>query len=129
MAFSFSKKYNSGKIFEIDPSGFEYKKIEELWNDLLELNDGDIDAASEEVTTIRGLYIGSKSLYNDGASVIAATDSFYLNLPYHVMPTVKQILSDREAINAINNGKVGITLYPYQSHGKDCVAFNWVDIK
>ena len=45
MAFSFASSFNTKRLFDIDTSDFEYKKLEELWNENSEI------VAEEEVCT------------------------------------------------------------------------------
>ena len=42
--------------------------------------------------------------------------------------TAREILADSEAVEAIKNGKVGYTIYEYESHGKKCYSISFVDL-
>lgn len=115
--FSFSKRYNKEKVFTINTSTFEYFSLEEMYQD------------EETVYPVRGVYINNKSLY-DPAPVLA-TDRYYVNLPAHMVDECRDIISDRQAISAINRGLVGFTIYNYHQErfNKDCYSIKWVDIE
>lgn len=125
MAFSFASSFNTKKLFDIDTSDFEYKKLEELWNE-----NSDI-VAEEEVCTkvfpVCGLYLNKKSMY--GPQAVLATDEYYVNLPENMYDSAVEILSDPRAIKAINDGKVGFQIDKYyqKRYEKYCYSVIWVD--
>ena len=114
--FSFSKRFNKEKIFNIDTTNFDYVSLEEMYQD------------DDIVYPVRGIYLNEKSLY-DPAPVIA-TDSYYVNLPSHMYQQCKEILGDRIAINEINKGCVGFIIYRYEQKrfNKICYSIRWVDV-
>lgn len=114
--FSFSKRYNKEKLFNVDTSNYEYRTLEEIYID------------EETVYPVCGVYINNKSLY-EPAPVIA-TDECYVNIPSHMLENCREMLKDEEAINAINEGFVGFTIYKYhqEKYNKDCYSVRWVDI-
>lgn len=114
--FSFSKKFNKERIFDIDTSDFDYRSLEELYQ-------GD-----DIVYPVRGIYENKKSLY--GPSAVLATDSFYVNLPSHLYDECVEILSDRLAINEIKKGRVGFTIYKYKldKYTDTFYSIRWVDV-
>ena len=120
MAFSFSKKFNVERKFDIDTSEFEYCSLEELFH---EVGD-DPDCAF----TIHGVYINSKGLYEDAP--VLAIDDRYVNLPAFLTPTCKSMLEDNQCIKAINAGLCGFTIYEYEQkrYGKKCYSVKWVDM-
>lgn len=128
MAFSFSKKFNKERLFNVDTSNFDYVSLEDLFYDSLQSNDGDSKAASETVYKIRGVYINTKGNY-DPAPVIA-TDDCYVNLPSHMTETCMAMLADPSCIKAINDGKCGFTIYEYEQkrYNKTCYSVRWVDM-
>lgn len=119
--FSFSKRYNSEKLFDIDTSEFEYMSLEDL---------ATATANSEEpvVFIVRGIYINNKSLY-DPAPVVALDDC-YVNLPSHLLAPCKEMINDRLAVDAINEGRCGfrIETYHQKRFNKDCYSVEWVDV-
>ena len=50
-------------------------------------------------------------------------------MPKHLGETFREILANTEAVQAIKDGKVGYTIYTYESHAKTCYGINFVDIK
>lgn len=125
MAFSFASSFNTKRLFDIDTSDFEYKKLEELWNENSEI------VAEEEVCTkvfpVCGLYLNKKSMYDP--QPVVATDECYVNLPANMFDSALEILSDPRAINAINAGKVGFQIDKYyqKRYEKYCYSVIWVD--
>lgn len=135
MAFSISKKYNKEKLFNINTDGFEYVSLEDLYNERAnnvvseDFEDFDevYEIVEETVFQVRGIYINTKGLYDDAP--VVALDSAYVNLPSHLTPICKEILSDPQAIAAINAGRVGFTIYKYEKpqYHKTCYSIKWVD--
>lgn len=125
MAFSFASSFNTKRLFDIDTSDFEYKKLEELWNE-----NSDI-VAEEEVCTkvfpVCGLYLNRKTMYDP--QPVVATDECYVNLPANMFDSALEILSDPRAIKAINDGKVGFQIDKYyqKRYEKYCYSVIWVD--
>lgn len=119
--FSFGKKYNSEKLFNIDTENFDYMSLEDL---------AKATENSEEVPVfvIRGIYINRKSLYDP--SPVIALDDCYVNLPSHLLPACDEMLHDRIAIDAINEGRCGfrIEMYHQKRYNRDCYSVEWVDI-
>ena len=114
--FSFSKKLNKERIFDIDTTNFDYCSLQELYQ-------GD-----DIVYPVRGLYENKKSLY--GPSMVLATDSCYVNLPSHLYDDCKDILNDKLAINEIKKGRVGFTIYKYKldKYSDTYYSIRWVDV-
>lgn len=119
--FSFSKKFNTEKLFNIETEDFEYMSL------------ADLAAATENceespVFIIRGIYINRKSLY-DPAPVVALDDT-YVNLPSHLLPACEEMLHDRLAVDAINEGRCGFRIEKYfqKRFQRECYSVEWVDI-
>lgn len=140
MAFSFSKKFNKEKLFKINTDGFEYVSLEDLYREteqrVILANDEIVDYVDTKdvadqvqstVFQVRGIYINTKGLYDDAP--VLALDSAYVNLPAHLTPICKEILSDPQAVAAINAGRVGFTIYTYEkpTYKKTCYSIKWVD--
>lgn len=119
--FSFSKKFNTEKLFNIETEDFEYMSLEDL---------AKATESCEEppVFVIRGVYINRKSLY-DPAPVLALDDC-YVNLPSHLLPVCEEMLHDRLAIDAINAGTCGFRIEKYfqKRYQRDCYSVEWVDV-
>lgn len=120
--YSFSKKFNTRKIFNIDTEGFEYASLEHLYQKDAENEDG------PQVYVVRGLYINKKSLYD--ASPVAALDDCYVNLPAHLTEVCQEMINDPVAVVAINNGHCGFRIEKYhqKKYNRDCYSIEWVDL-
>ena len=123
---SFAKKYNKGRLFEVDNDGLEYASGEVLFNKY----------GQNAIYEVSALYISKAGVYGDSPIArvtIGAGSAEYtclMNMPKHMTEVVKDILSDTESIEEIRRGKVGIKLYPYHSdtYNKDCFGVEWVDL-
>lgn len=119
--FSFSKKFNTEKLFNIETEDFEYMSLEDLAK-------ATENCEEPPVFVIRGIYINRKSLY-DPAPVVALDDT-YVNLPSHLLPACEEMLHDRLAIDAINQGRCGFRIEKYfqKRYQRECYSVEWVDI-
>ena len=119
--FSFSKKFNTEKLFNIETEDFEYMSLEDLYRATSSLEE-------PPVFVVRGVYINRKSLY-DPAPVVVLDDT-YVNLPSHLLPACEEMLHDRLAVDAINEGKCGFRIEKYlqKRYNKECYSVEWVDI-
>lgn len=115
MAFNFAR-FNKERLFNIDTTSFEYTNLEQLYN----------EAGPDAIHKVTALYIGTKSIYDEEAPVLA-TDSEYVNLPVHQLAEVKEMLADRRAIAAINNGECGFKIEEYYQarFKKNCYVARW----
>lgn len=115
--FSFSNKFNKTS-FGIDTKDYEYIKLSELAN----------ASSPDEIHPINGLYVHGSAL-GDSPVVIDIHAKKLVNMPKHLGETFREILADTEAVQAIKDGKVGYTIYTYESHAKTCYGINFVDLK
>ena len=116
---SFASKFNKGKKFNIDTEGFEFVDRKDLF-------------ASEgegAVFPLTAIFINTKSQYGDHP--VFATDKFFVDAPAHMMDVVEDILKDDDAIEDINNGKVGFTLYEFTSdkYKVNSIGIRFVDVE
>ena len=114
-----ASKYNKERKFTYNvPQGLVYTNLEQLMK-----RDG-----AGAVYMVHALYINTKGHYGD--SPVAATDTAMVNLPSHMLGTVKDMLEDDEVIQAVNDGKFGFTIYEYttQNCKSACYSAKWVDI-
>lgn len=115
--FSFSNKFNKAS-FGIDTKDYEYIKLAEVAK----------ASSPDEIHPINGLYVHGSAL-GDSPVVIDIHAKKLVNMPKHLGETFREILADAEAVQAIKDGKVGYTIYSYESHAKTCYGINFVDIK
>ena len=124
---SFSKRFNTEKLFNIDTTDFEYHSLEEL-----AVQQGDEPEFADEpgfgVYVVRGIYINKKSLYDP--SPVIALDDCYVNFPAHLLEVCQEMISDRAVVDAINEGHCGfrVTKYHQKRYNKDCYSVEWVDL-
>lgn len=120
MAWSFSKRYNTEKLFDVETSGFDYFTLEDLWDKY-----GDDE---NTIYVIRGVYINTRSMF-EPQPVIALEDC-YVNLPSHLTNLCREMLSDRLFINAVNKGQCGFTIYKYlqKRFNEEYFGVRWVDV-
>lgn len=117
---SIANKYNKGNQFNFQiPDSFGYVSLEDMYK----------YHGEKEVYTVNAMYINHKSQYGDAP--VIATDSCLVNAPAHMTDTVLEMLQDAEVIDAVNNGLLGFSIYPYQSKNAKGTFYSikWVDIE
>lgn len=115
---SFASKFNK-TTFGIDTTNFVYVKLADIFN-------SENEGGKDFIHNVNGLYV-HKSQLGDSPVIIDEENKRLVNLPGHTAETIREILSDDEAVEAIKSGKVGYTIYEYESHGKKCCSISWVD--
>lgn len=116
---SFASKFNK-TTFGIDTTDFQYTKLADIFN-------SENEGGKDVVHKINGLYV-HKSKLCDAPVIIDEENKRLVNLPKHTAETVREILADDEAVQTIKDGKVGYTIYEYESHGKKCYSISFVDL-
>lgn len=116
--FSFASKFNKTS-FGIDTTDFTFVKLTDLFNSKQ-------DGGGDVVHPIDGVYV-HKSQLGDSPVIIDAANKRLVNLPSFTGETIREILQDSDAIQAIKDDKVGYTIYEYESHGKKCYNITFVD--
>lgn len=114
--FSFAARFNKTS-FGIDTTDFKYVKLSDLF-----AQDG-----GDTIHPVNGLFV-HKSALGDAPVCIDGANHLLVNFPSHTTEVVREILADSDAIQAIKDGKVGYTIYEYDSHGKKCYGVNFVDM-
>lgn len=112
-------KFNKERLFTQDTAGFAYISIEEA---------AEKYGTDTEPIKLTGVYISNKSQFSDEAPIIA-TEEEYINLPMHQLSEVKEILTDKAAIRAINSGEAGVyfTTYFQKRFQRTCYKVVWAD--
>lgn len=108
----FSKLFNK-QIFNIDTKDFSFKKLSEL--------------DKSKVYKLDGVYLNRSKFGNQGVAIVT-DEKILVNLPLHLTETINAILSDVEAIETIENGKVGFTVKTYEKNNKECFSITFVDL-
>lgn len=116
---SFASKFNR-TTFGIDTTDFQYTKLADIFN-------SESEGGKDVIHHINGLYV-HKSQLGDSPVIIDEKNKRLVNLPSHTAETVREILADDEAVETIKAGKVGYTIYEYESHGKKCYSISFVDL-
>ena len=62
---------------------------------------------------IRGMFTKPSKFGGEQATMIC--DEFYVNLPTHLVPTVKEVMNDDEAVKQINAGIAYFKIYSYDN--------------
>lgn len=140
MAFSI-KKYNKGNNrFNIDTKNLKYRKLKELHNDEIVAHEDDVDIAPGHVTYVIGaLFVNTKSKYGDSPAAVVMdvnpatgemVPAFIASLPTHCAETVREMLEDEEAVDAIKNFRVGFTIREYETKTYKITAYapEWCDV-
>lgn len=116
---SFASKFNK-TTFGIDTTDFKYTKLADIFNSKSE-------GGKDVVHPINGLYV-HKSQLGDSPVIIDEENKRLVNLPSHMGETIREILADDDAVQIIKDGKVGYTVYEYESHGKKCYSISFADL-
>ena len=94
-------KFNKVELLFNDNERFEeFKTLEELFK----------ENGNKKVYIVKGVYV-YKSTYGDGCFI--KSDSFNITLPTHMVETIINIRKDKESVEQINQGKVGVSIYSY----------------
>lgn len=115
-----ASKYNKVvNKFNANTEGFAYFKLSELFE----------ENGADHVYPITSMFISHKGKFGDSA--VVSTDECFANFPNHMVETIKDMINDDECVDAINNGKLGFTIYQYTDNtfGKICYAPDFVDIE
>lgn len=115
---TFASRHNKTS-FGIETKDFPFVKLSTLYND--KKNGG-----GDVVRPVNGLWV-HKSQLGDSPVIIDAENKMLVNLPSHLSEEVRGILACEDDVQAIKDGKVGYTIYEYDSHGKKCYSIHWVD--
>lgn len=116
--FSFASTFNKSN-FGIDTTDFPFVKLVDIFNAKKE-------GGEDVVHPINGVYV-HKSPLGDSPVIIDAENKRLVNLPQFTGDTVREILANADAVQAIKDNKVGYTIYTYESHGKTCYSISFVD--
>lgn len=116
--FSFASTFNKTS-FGIDTTDFPFVKLIDIYN-------SDEEGGGDVVHPINGMYV-HKSQLGDSPVIIDAENKRLVNLPQFTGDTVREILANSDAVDAIKSNKVGYTIYEYESHAKKCCGITFVD--
>lgn len=80
----------------------EYKNLKNLYED-----------ENVKQVPLYSLFINTKGHYGD--TPIAVTKGYNINLPKHLLETVREMIEDTEVIELVNNKNVVMNIYPYNN--------------
>lgn len=135
MAFSIKKFNKNGNKFDVNTQGLSYHSLKAIWED--EKNNG-VDPGTP-VHVFCAAFINTKSRYGENANLVVVTPdengeivpAYIASLPAHLTDTVKEMLADTEAVDAIKNYQVGFSIREY--HNKkfnvDAYTVDWCDVE
>ena len=99
------------------PEGTEYVSLKDLY----------ATAGADGEIVLRGLYINKHSQY--GESPVAVITGRFVNLPKHLLATVKEIIADEEMVDQINAGNAGFKIREYiDRNGAKRYTVEWLDL-
>lgn len=116
---SYAAKFNKGKgnkfNFKLDDVA-GYISLENLFN-----------KNPEKIYDVKALYINTKSRFGD-APCVAIDPVTIVNLPKHLLETVKEMINDDECVDAINNNEVKFKIYSYydETFNITCYSVEWL---
>ena len=85
---SITRFNNENVRFDFEPSkDFEYKTLEELFK----------TNGKDKVYLVKGVFINTKSRFGDSA--VAVCEEYYVNLPSHLVSTVREIREDNKLVD------------------------------
>ena len=108
-------KLNRKPTFNVDTTDFKYLKLADIFN------------SEDEIHVINGAFI-TESQYGLNPVIISEKHKALINLPQHLAASIKLVLADTELINMVKDGKIGFTIYTYESHGRLCYSINYVKL-
>ncbi len=113
----FTDKYGHKKLFDVDTSDLDYINLESLYT----------KNGADKVYPVKAIFINHKSKFGDAPVIV--TDENIVNLPKYLLDDCLDILSDKEAVEDINNDIVGFTIYTYTTKNtkNDCYSIDFVD--
>ena len=114
---SYATKFNKGSKFTFKTADdVQYVSLEELYNQ-----------NPEQIHDVKALYINTKSRFGD-APCVAVDPAIIVNLPNHLLETVKEMINDDECVDAINNNEVKFKIYSYKDRtfNKTCYGVEWL---
>ena len=142
MAFSINKyNHNGVNKFDINTKGLAYLNLKELYADELRVAEtsGGAFEPGTAVYIFGAAFINSKSKFGETPNMVVMLPddngeiipSYIASLPTHLANTVKEMLNDEEAVDAIKALKVGFKIRQYynKKFKVDAFTVDWCDVE
>ncbi|WHB31148.1 hypothetical protein 2868B2F2S11_00005 [Staphylococcus phage vB_Sa_2868B2] len=98
-----SRHQNTLARFEFEEKEREYIKLSELVEKY----------GMKKEYIVRALFTNKKSKFGEQGVIV--TDDYNVNLPNHLTELIKEMRSDEDIVNIINDGEVQFTIYEYEN--------------
>lgn len=114
----FNERFNTkGQKFNADGKDLPF----------MSLSDFVAEFGTDDTVTVLGMYTHNKSQYGEKGIII--TPNCNIDCPEHMIPMIKEVISDDELVKAVNAGKCGLKIRPYtDKKGINRFSGNFVDI-
>lgn len=117
---SVASRFNKKNPFTFQvPEDFGYVSLEDLFD----------ENGKEGKYTVHTMFINTKGKFKPHPTV--AIDDCLVSFPSHLTETVEEIMKDDEAVAAVNEGKFGFMIRPYQTKAYPDQVFygvDWIDM-
>lgn len=112
----FADRFNKA-THHIDTDGFKYQNLSDIYN----------DKKPDTVFNCSWLFIKAGK-FGDQPVFIDEPNKMLVNIPTHMTAVCSSILSDLDGVQSVKDGKVGFSIYKYESHARVCYGINFVDL-
>lgn len=79
----------------------------------------------EKTYQVKALYVNKGGKFGDEPIIV--TPDFILNAPTHILELVRNIVTDVDSVNQINDDKVFFKLYEYKNKYGQQFSITWLD--
>lgn len=113
-----ANKYNvGGQRFNFNiPETHDFISLKELF----ERN------GSNNAYIIMAYFINTKGKFGDNP--VIATPDYLVNIPSHMTEVMKEMRTDPEVVQAINNAELGFTIYSYENSYGTNYSIQFIDL-
>lgn len=111
-------KYNKNVVsFNFDiPKDFEFTTLKELYQ----------ENGKDNAYIIMAFFFNTKGRY--GKQTVIATPNELVNAPNHLTEMFEELMNDNEAVQSINEARLGFTIYEYENSYGTHYSLSLVDL-
>lgn len=111
-------KYNKNVVsFNFDiPKDFEFTTLKELYQ----------ENGKDYAYIIMAFFFNTKGRY--GKQTVIATPKELVNAPNHLTEMFEELMNDSEAVQSINEARLGFTIYEYENSYGTHYSLSLVDL-